>query len=196
MSGVSFDEQRPRPDGRVSRALRGDAGFSLARPNLPERDGARRPLTFTIPKYAARRLHYDLRLEIDGVLVSWPIPQGPSYDPNVRRLAIQTEDHLHAYGTFEGIIPAGEYGGGEVIVWGLRHLHGPSRKMGCSPTFAIENGPSASYDETSARAICAYSSTVGSSRAAGPCTVRAARASGANGCSSSAAMVSRIHLEM
>jgi bifunctional non-homologous end joining protein LigD len=75
------------------------------------------PLTFTIQKHAARRLHYDLRLEIDGVLVSWPIPQGPSYNPTVRRLAIQTEDHPYAYGAFEGIIPAGEYGGGQVIVW-------------------------------------------------------------------------------
>jgi len=83
-------------------------------PSAAERTG---PLTFTIQKHAARALHYDLRLEIDGVLVSWPIPQGPSYNPAVRRLAIQTEDHPYAYGTFEGIIPAGEYGGGQVIVW-------------------------------------------------------------------------------
>src|SRR5437762_1429232 len=83
-------------------------------PSQTNRSG---PLTFTIQKHAARRLHYDLRLEVDGVLVSWPIPQGPSYKPEVRRLAIQTEDHPYAYGTFEGIIPAGEYGGGQVIVW-------------------------------------------------------------------------------
>src|SRR5437868_13711876 len=75
------------------------------------------PHTIPIHKHDSRRHHYDLRLEIDGVLVSWPIPQGPSYDPVIRRLAIQTEDHPYEYGTFEGIIPAGEYGGGEVIVW-------------------------------------------------------------------------------
>jgi bifunctional non-homologous end joining protein LigD len=75
------------------------------------------PLTFTIQKHAARRLHYDFRLEIDGVLVSWPIPKGPTYNLRERRLAIQTEDHPYEYGTFEGVIPSAEYGGGQVIVW-------------------------------------------------------------------------------
>src|SRR5215208_1710923 len=91
--------------------------FSRTPEPPPARVAQRGPLTFTIQKHAARRLHYDVRLEIDGVLVSWPVPQGPSYNPDVRRLAIQTEDHPYGYGTFEGVIPEGQYGAGEVIVW-------------------------------------------------------------------------------
>ena len=75
------------------------------------------PLTFVIQKHAARRLHYDFRLEADGVLKSWPIPNGPSYTHGERRLAVMTEDHPLEYATFEGVIAKGEYGGGEVIVW-------------------------------------------------------------------------------
>lgn len=110
MSGAD----RPRRDLATYRAMRDFARTAEPRGADDDAAGGDR---YVIQKHAARRLHYDLRLELDGVLLSWAVPKGPSLDPRRRRLAMRTEDHPLAYAGFEGVIPAGQYGGGAVVVW-------------------------------------------------------------------------------
>ena len=117
---AEVEAARP-PTGEALKKYNAKRNFSkTAEPAgvLPQQSAAAGDaLIFVIQKHWASRLHYDFRLELDGVMVSWAVPKGPSYDPATKSMAIHVEDHPIGYNTFEGSIPKGEYGGGTVIVW-------------------------------------------------------------------------------
>ena len=113
--------RRPKPVESASALARywSKRDFNATTEPRGDEAGASGPgaLSFVVQKHAASRLHYDFRLELDGVLLSWAVPKGPSYDPADKQIAIHVEDHPLAYGGFEGTIPKGQYGAGSVIVW-------------------------------------------------------------------------------
>jgi bifunctional non-homologous end joining protein LigD len=106
---MSLTKYKKKRDFKASPEPSGNTSASATR--------ARQKLIYVIQKHRATQLHYDFRLEFNGVLLSWAVPKGPSLDPATKRLAMRVEDHPREYASFEGVIPEGEYGGGTVMVW-------------------------------------------------------------------------------
>ncbi|HZY21422.1 MAG TPA: DNA polymerase ligase N-terminal domain-containing protein, partial [Beijerinckiaceae bacterium] len=113
---LAEEQPRPGPAPESLLAYRGKRDFARS-PEPKGQPEAAAGDRFCVQKHDARRLHYDLRLELDGVLKSWAVTRGPSLAVGEKRLAVHTEDHPLEYLTFEGVIPQGEYGGGTMIVW-------------------------------------------------------------------------------
>jgi DNA ligase D-like protein (predicted 3'-phosphoesterase) len=126
-----LEECRRKRDFRRTPEPRGEVGERAAEGPI-----------FVVQKHAASRLHYDFRLEVDGVLKSWAVPRGPSLHPRDKRLAIPTEDHPLEYRNFEGLIPEGQYGAGRVIVWDTGTFRNITQRDGQPVPIdqAIENG--------------------------------------------------------
>jgi len=106
--------------------------FNQTREPMDNKNASYDQPIFVIQKHDAQNLHYDFRIQSKGVLKSWAIPKGPSTDPSIKRLAIETEDHPLDYADFEGVIPEGNYGGGKVIIWDKGPYENHSNKNGNS----------------------------------------------------------------
>jgi bifunctional non-homologous end joining protein LigD len=121
MKAGSKAQDAPLPDlsayGRLAEYNRRRRFDVTPEPAGKPQKGRQKKLEFVVQKHRASRLHYDFRLEHDGVMHSWAVPKGPSLDPAHKRFAMQTEDHPIDYNQFEGVIPEGEYGGGTVMIW-------------------------------------------------------------------------------
>jgi bifunctional non-homologous end joining protein LigD len=115
--GFILGEEKVKKNKNIFHEYETKRNFSKTKEPLSNKKKTTKKAIYVIQKHSAAHLHYDFRLEIDGVLKSWAIPKGPSLNPKEKRLAIETEDHPIKYADFEGVIPEGEYGAGVVMIW-------------------------------------------------------------------------------
>jgi len=137
---MPLDKYREKRDFKKTPEPSGQETKTKAKTKTRERKPAGKPLSFVVHKHSASHLHYDLRLELDGVLKSWAIPKRPNLDPDEKRLAMMVEDHPLDYGSFEGIIPKGNYGAGTVMIWDEGSYHAAHHEDRAESEDALKEG--------------------------------------------------------